>query len=473
MRSLRPPGLEALFGATIVLFGFRLGARPIGDNSTFVHLRTGIDIVAGGGIPRSDPYSSTAAGEPWIVQSWLASVLYGATERLAGLEALVLLQAVLMGVLAALVVLLARAGTPLRTAAAGTVAVGIGAAYWVPRPLLFGLICLALLVLAVERRWPWWVLVPVMWVWVNTHGTFLFAAAWLGLVAAGAWIDGRRFPRHLVPYAGGLLAGLAAAVVNPLGPRLLAFPFTSLEHRDQLRTLTEWRTPDFGRADGLFALVFIALAVVIVARTRHRWADVIPFVVFLALGLLALRNVAVFGVAAAPILGRALASSPRPAPSPAGADPPRLNLAFAGVLAAAFLLFAAGAWTGPALALDDYPLDAVAWLDDEGLAGPRSTARIAHDEVVGCYLILRYGRDAGVFVDDRLDMYPAEVSRDLDTLIGGGAAALDVLDRREVDAVLWRRGGRLIGTLLLTGTWVESYADDDWVVLSRVPRRQT
>ncbi|MBV8386727.1 MAG: hypothetical protein JO155_08060, partial [Acidimicrobiia bacterium] len=68
----RAPGLEPLFIAAYALFGFRLGARSIGDNSMFVHLRTGMDMVRNGAIPRRDPYSFTAHGHPWVVQSWFA-----------------------------------------------------------------------------------------------------------------------------------------------------------------------------------------------------------------------------------------------------------------------------------------------------------------------------------------------------------------------------------------------------------------
>ena len=50
------PKMESLFTAAVVLFGFRLGARPIGDNSMFTHLRTGIDMVANGSIPTA-PYN--------------------------------------------------------------------------------------------------------------------------------------------------------------------------------------------------------------------------------------------------------------------------------------------------------------------------------------------------------------------------------------------------------------------------------
>ena len=161
---VKAPSMESLFVAAFVLFGFRLGARPISDNSMLTHLRTGIDMARTGAIPRTDPYSLTAGGERWVVQSWLPEWTYGWAYRIGGFKLVVLEQAVLLALLAYLVVRLARTGSPLRTALAGVAAVGIGASPWTARPLLFGLLCMALTVTIVERRKPAWWLVPLVWV---------------------------------------------------------------------------------------------------------------------------------------------------------------------------------------------------------------------------------------------------------------------------------------------------------------------
>ncbi|MEA2843670.1 MAG: hypothetical protein QOJ69_1341, partial [Actinomycetota bacterium] len=127
------PSLESLFILAVVLFGYRVGARPIGDNSMLTHLRTGIDMARTGAIPRHDPYSYTAFGHDWVVQSWFPEWTYGWAYRIGGLEMVVFEQALLVALLVWLVVRLARTGSPLRTALAGLTAVGVGAAFWTPR----------------------------------------------------------------------------------------------------------------------------------------------------------------------------------------------------------------------------------------------------------------------------------------------------------------------------------------------------
>jgi len=85
---------------------------------------------------------------------------------------------------------------------------------------------------------------------------------------------------------------------------------------------------------------------------------------------------------------------------------------------------------------------------------------------VGCYLILRRGRGAGVFIDDRYDMYPKDLSLDYVTLLRAAPGALEVLDRRSVDAVLWERSLPLVPALQQRG-WQEAAGDMRWVLLER------
>jgi hypothetical protein len=467
---LRPPSVESLVVATLALAGFTLGARPIGDNSMFVHVRTGMDIAAGRGIPRVDPYSFTAPGARWVVQSWLPEAFYGWGERLGGGGLLVVEQAVLMGVLAWLIARLARTGSAVHTVAAGTLAVGAGAAYWSPRPLIVGLICFALTVSIVERRAnPWW-LIPVVWVWVNSHGSFPLGLAWLGLAGAGAWIDGRRWPAERARYAGAFVVGLAVAVLNPLGPRLLAFALTVGEKKEVFEFVREWRSPDFQAGTGLVTLVFLLPALVVLLRARPPWRVVLPVVAFLALGLFAVRNLATLAIVLAPALAAAfrpgqVGEQERSAMVAPEQSTPLVNVAVAGVLVLAFVLFGVAGAAGRAVDLSSYPVASVRWLERQGLRGARH--RLAAQDVVGCYLVLRDGRHARVFVDDRFDMYPLAVTRDYLALLHGESRALAVLDGRGIDVVLWQRDLPLATILAGTAKWREVHRQGDWVTFVR------
>jgi hypothetical protein len=462
----RAPKLESLFVATFVLFGFRLGVRPISDNSMFTHLRTGFDMVRGGGIPREDPYSWTAQGTDWVVQSWLPEWTYGWADRLGGFRLVVLEQAVLMAALAWLILRLARAGSPSRTALSGLIVMGISTPYWAPRPLLFGLICMALTVLIVERRRTTWLLVPVVWFWVQSHGSFPLGLAWLGARAVGEALDWRGWPRDALRYMGAFAVGLVVAVANPLGGKLLTFPVTLGDKRDAFKRIIEWMSPNFQEGPGRVALIFLVLALLLLVRARLTWRDVVPVVAFLAAGLLASRNLPVAAIVLAPVLGRTLR---RPESAPARRaetiSQQRTNRALAATLAVAFLLFGLSIRNRPGLRLNSYPVEAVTFLEQEGFLA--DTHRLAHMDFVGNYLELRYGDRVRVFVDDRYDMYPSEVARDYRRLQAGSKEALQILDDRLVSVVLWDNDQPLPNLLRISGRWEEIHASDDWVVFRR------
>jgi len=479
-RASRGLSLETLVVATFAVFGLRVGLRPISDNSAFVHLRTGIEIARHGHIPRSDIYSFTATGHPWVVQSWLASALYGVAYRLGGwafgdggqVHLVVVLQGVLTATLAVLVARLARTGMATHTMASAGIAVVLGAIYWSPRPLIIGLLGLALLITIVEAEAnPLWI-VPVTWVWVNAHGSFPLGALWLVAGLVGRALDTRRLPRRHLVYLGAEVGGLVLAAVNPLGPRLLSFPLTVGDKAAVFKSIIEWRSPNFQTTDGIFALALLVAGLLIVSRARLAWADTLPAVGFVALALLSLRNVAPAAVVLAPVLGHGLRHVIEAGEQPAAhARPPtdvarrRLNTAVAGGLGAVSVVFALGSLRGSGIDLSTYPTKAEAWMAANGRLDP-STHRVAEQDVVGCYLVLLRGTAGRVFIDDRVDMYPVEVSNDYDTLLHAQPSAPGVLSRYKVDTVLWERRLGLQDVLLAHG-WSTSYEDRSWVVLTR------
>jgi len=419
--------MEALFGAALVLFGFRLGVRPIHDNSMFTHLRTGIDVVAGRGIPRVDPYSFSASGKPWTVQSWLPEWTYGWAHSLGGYRLVVLEQAVLCAGLAWLIVRLARAGSPLRTT-----------------------------------------LVIIVWFWVQSHGSFPLGLAWLGARAFGQWLDWRAWPDDTMRYIGAFIVGLIVSVANPLGARLLLFPFTIFQKRANFAAIVEWRSPDFNGAEGRFALLFLAIALAILARYRVSWRDLVPVVGFLVLSLVAMRNVPVAAIVLAPVLGRALRRTDGASRASAAEVTPsrqRINRAVLITILALFTLFGLSIWTTSPIEASAYPETAATYLDQQGLF--RAPHVLAEQDFVGNYLSLRYGRRVQVFIDDRYDMFPAEVAGDYRSMNKGGAEALSLLDKYHVDVILWNRQEPLATVLAASGAWTQVFRDGDWAVWRR------
>ena len=231
--------------------------------------------------------------------------------------------------------------------------------------------------------------------------------------------------------------------------------------------IIEWMSPNFQRSDGRFALIFLVLALLLLIRARLSWRDVVPVVAFLAAGLLAVRNLPISAIVLAPVLGRVLkrpdSMPPLPPTLPAG---PRINRVFAVTIAAAFVIFGLSVKTNDPFDAVAYPVKAVDFLEDEGLlAAPH---RVVHQDFVGNYLELRFGRKVKVFIDDRYDMFPIDIPRDYRRLLGGNPQWQSILQTRNIDVVLWEKDLPLTQLLKASGQWLEIFTEGDWVVLRRL-----
>lgn len=459
----RPEGpmVGTVAGLVVVVAGALVGAQPLQDNSFLTHLATGRLMLAEG-LPSVDPYSATAGGEPWVVQSWLASLLYGSVDALAGPVGLRLLMAATTALLAWLVWRLADPATSLvPRLAIMAAALGIGLETWAERPLLFGLIGTALALLAAEGRLDHRWMVPLFWLWANVHGSFplglvVVAVWWVGTIWSGRPADSER---RVLLWSG---IGALAAAISPIGPRLLIFPVQLLARSETLSAIAEWKSPDFSTTPARLFLLLIGAAIVVLARRPDR-RDALMTVLALGLGLMASRNLAVASIILVPVVARGV--------GPVGsmrvdARSPVLRLAIAAI-AVLGVLALSSTLQRPSYALSPYPIRALAWLEGEDLVGQRQSV-IATRDYVGNLQTLLYGPGAGVFIDDRYDMYPTDLTDDYVSLLRG-AGWEDVLDRRDVDVVLWDRGHQLAELVAASPDWGVAYTEDRWIVACRRP----
>ena len=458
-RRWRSPSLAWVVGAVVVVIGAYIGAAPLDDNSFFTHLATGRYILEHG-FPTGDVYSFTAPGQRWVVQSWLPSVLYGVLDRVVGLVGIRVLTAVLAAVTAGIMWTLTRRarGLVARTAIVG-VALVIAATMWSARPLMIGLVLLGITILVAERRLPAPILVIVFWIWVNSHGSFPLGILVLCCLALGSRLDGQSRPSELRPLMWAAI-GTVLGGINPLGPVLLTFPVGLLGRQQALTQVVEWKSPSFTEVYARAFLVLLVMAIAALVR-RPSWRVAVPLVVFMGLGLIAARNVPVAAIVLLP--GIALGAEGL------GSLTGELRSRVVTVLAASVVVIGAilvvGRLSEPDLDLRDYPVDAVAWLDGQGLLGP-DTRRVAPD-TVGNYLELVLGDRAAVFSDDRVDMYPQSLVDDELALINGTPEWHQALDRWDADVVLWQRSAPLPQLLAGTDDWKLAYTDEQWVVFVR------
>lgn len=445
---------------SVAVLSWVLADRPILDTDYFWHLRTGALIAQTGAVPHVDPYSYSAAGARWVDLHWLFQVALHQIYVLGGHAA----NRTVGFVLGLLVVALSaatlwRTDRPALSGVALALLVVTASVRFLLRPDTVSLV-LAAAVLALlfrdERKNDRWVLaiVPLQLLWANIHG---FQAVGLALVAlallgeiATPWVarDRRRRPDRIRRLALVLALGAAAALLNPNGVDGALLPFRQLamigpsetrgifgqvidELRSPLAALDAHSAPALAAFATLAVLSFTAFAL---DRRGFSLFDAFVWLAFFGLAVSAVRNIALFAVAAAPILaahfGRWLDDTPR---IPRAAQPVLGAVVLAGLVAATGAVVYVDharahhprGTSDPALADFWYAERAVEWIERNRPPGP-----LYHRMGDGGFLIWRLWPTYRVLVDGRLEVYGEDLYEDLEVTGGGGAETFQRLDAR-------------------------------------------
>jgi hypothetical protein len=262
---------------------------------------------------RTDTFTFTAFGHPWLDQQWGAQILFGSVYRAGGWPGLALLRAALIGMTFLFVFLACRvAGTALRTSAWLTIAsFGVTVGGLSLRPQLIGMVLFPATVWLVfdRRRTPrrlW--LIPVMVaLWANIHGSFFLAPLLLGL----AWLEDlhERAPR---PSRTLLVAAVSAvaATLNPFGLKVWSYAIGISTNHEITRFVSEWQPPTIrDLAGAAFFLSFAGVAAYLAWRGRRTpWPSLLTLAVFLAIGLFAVRGVFWWAMVAPAVVAKLIAA---------------------------------------------------------------------------------------------------------------------------------------------------------------------
>lgn len=457
--------LGSIIGALMLCWAAALGLNPLNDNSFFTHLATGRLILEERSVPTVDPYTFTAQGEAWTVQSWLASVAYAGAERLGG-EAGLRLLVVIAFVATALVLwhLTRPAASIFSRAALMAAAMLVATDLWTERPYMVGVIGIGLVWLALEGRVRPWVLVPYLWMWVNTHGSFPLATVLCVAVIAGELLDGRGdrpLDRAVADEGRVLLAvvvGSVAGALSPLGIRALTFPLRSITDQGSFAQIVEWQAPEFTDPGERLFLVLGVLAIVAVVASP-RWRHALPLLLFLVAALLARRNLAM----ALPVLVAVIAGAAPDIGTLKASARPRGGAILTGAVGLFLVaVVVAGLQQPVRYAFGGYPATAIAFLD-----GDRGSGNLVTQDFTGNLLEVLDGPTGAVFIDDRADMFPSEVLADYQTLNDAGGTWDDVLDRYDVTSVVWSASHQLSTVLTADRRWMVVYRDSNWMAAQR------
>ncbi len=311
--------VSGLVLALVAVFLFAVSAfspAVLRDGDTWSHLATGEWMLAHGAVPRVDPFSLSMPGAPWTAHEWLSEILMTLAFRCGGWSGVVLLTAAAAS--GAALIMGLRVARDLSGAALG-VTVALGVALWLPnllaRPHVLALPLAAAwtvgLIDARERDAvpPVW-LAPLMILWSNMHGGFVFGLALIGpfaLEAVAAAPPGKR----LAALRGWALFGLAAtaaALVNPYGFEALLFPFRLMGVAN-LSRISEWGPQDFSQVGPMEIALILVLGFALTRPMATPPARAALVAGLLAMALQHARHAQLLGLVAPMLLARPIAEA--------------------------------------------------------------------------------------------------------------------------------------------------------------------
>jgi len=488
----------------VFLFG-RMDGVPslLSDCDTGWHIRTGDWMAANHAIPTHDVFSFSKPNGVWFAWEWLSDLVFSGLNRMGGLRAVVLLSLLLLCLtFTVLFRLTARHANPVTAIVITAFAAVSSSVHWLARPHLFTLLFLVLFFCVLERARegqprlagiPYYVLLPLGTIlWTNLHGGFIAGILLVGVYGAGEILKAAftadsslRRPAALRAgaYFGTALACLAASLVNPYGWRLHVHLFEYLQDPYASQHIGEFFSLSFHHPAAIFfeTLLLASAVAVFWYASQGRFTESLLLLIFGHAGLLAARNVPLFAIVSAPLVGAAVQAGLTRLPhlevagwlravaarfndlaaqTSATDRIPRWHLASAaGFAAVAALLFAPAPPRRFRAEYDpkSYPAGAVEVLRRD------PSARVFTPDEWGDYLIWRLYPGGKVFVDGRSDFYGDDfenkyidvlnVRNDWEKILGGFG----------VNTILLPLSAPLSGVLQESSRWRVVY--DDGVAL--------
>jgi len=478
--------LLKVFQIYIFVYAFLFASRPMSDADFWFHLKTGQYIFATGSIPRTELFSFTYHGIPWVAHGWLSGVLFYAVWSTVGPKVLIFLFALLTAI--AFWIAFKRANShPFFAGIAMLIGVWTALPNIGVRPrvfsILFASIYLAVLdrfARGVKEQQIWW-LVPLMALWANLHGGFLIGLALIALTAMGIVLDRWtgvleqsdafrvRLRTLLLVFVG---CG-GAALLNPYGIRLYTGPIAVLRSPIFQDLVSDWLSPDFHQAATrpLMFLMLMTITVLVLSPRRPKPSEVLLFIATVYATLKTQRNAVLLAMVSVPLFATYFQNwfeSTKFGKSFA-AGRAFSNPRFVLVLGVAFFLplvalaanRRATAYAAPTQEALQVPVKAVEYLEQNGIAGNT----LAVPNVWGAY-VLWAAPNNPVYIDGR-DVYPDTFVQEFVDIIRGLKDWRGPFDQRGVQIVLIEPNSVLDRQLSEAPGWERIYQDDMSVIFRR------
>lgn len=463
--------IAVLLPALVILVG-RMGTIDLA-----YHLRAGEEILRTHVLPGLDTYSFSATGARWVDQQWGAQVALALTARLGGFASLMVLRSALVAGSLGLVYRACRergaAPAAASALALGSMVMTLQSLAMRPQLLAVPLFAGTLLILIRRETHPrtLWAVPVITLIWANLHGSFVMAPGLVGLALIEDLMERRlEGAKRLLWVA---IATVAATVVNPFGPGVWRYAFTLSTDPEIRKSVTEWAPIAFGTYAGtVFFGSALAIAIWLARRSRSvPWPDLLWLVTFFIMTLPAARGVMWWGIVA-PVVVAGLLPEPRPddrgertaSVSARRIGSPPVNGAIVAALVVACVVALPYRRPGEP---DSLLRGAPGGLVRAAAAEVPSGGRLFVSQPWGSWFEYALPTDT-VFVDSRIELYPAAVWDDYVHVRDARQGWQGILDRYRADAVIFDpTAWELSGAIAHDPHWRLVYRDADGVLYVR------
>jgi hypothetical protein len=438
------------------------GDRLLLDPDTLWQITVGQWILDHHAVPHTDVYSFTMRGAPWISTQWLAQVLYAEVYAWFGWTGpVVLAAAAIASAFALLARFLDRYLRETTTLVFVVAALLLTLPHQLARPhvLAFPILIAWIggLIDAADRRAapPFWLL-PLMALWANLHGGFVFGLAMIAPIALDGVVNAQAGDRMRLTVRWAIFAALAvgAGCCTPYGWNALLASEKILSLGSALPLIVEWKPADFNGVGPLEICLLLGIALALFHGLRLPPIRILMLLGLLHMALAQGRAAEILGLVAPLVLAAPIARQMGGAATDDtdAAPPSRLLLAglaltlLAGTLAFASLKSFAPNTRGT-------PVAAVAQLKSLHLT------RVFNDYDFGGYLI---ASGVAPFIDGRTELYGEKFFVDHNNASGlmEPENLFRLLDEYQIEATLMRTQSAATKLLDHIDGWQKIYSDD-------------
>src|ERR1700736_6791161 len=218
-------------------------------------------------VPETDVYSFTMRGQPWISTQWLAQVAYAKAYAISGWSGPGVLAASAIAVTFALSAkFLSRQLSESTTLVFVAAALALTVPHVLARPHVLAMPVMVAwvggMIAAADRRGaPSFLLLPLMALWANLHGGFVFGLVLIAPVALDAVLsaDVKSRKSLALRWAAFAVAALVAGCCTPYGWNSLLASQKILGLGGALPLIMEWRPADFGSVGALEVCLLLGI----------------------------------------------------------------------------------------------------------------------------------------------------------------------------------------------------------------------